>query len=120
LPAMNALTIAGNEISSRDPALWLDMGAFAKGLALEKAASRLRAADVSGAIINAGGDMKVLGHAGGRDWRIGIRHPRDNHVFAAVTVGGNESVFTSGDYERFFEHGGARFHHLLDPRSGRP
>lgn len=119
-PGMDALVFGADGMQSRDPRLWLDMGAFAKGLALRKAAALLQERGLGNAIINASGDMVILGRARDRDWRIGIRHPREPGVFAALTSAGNESVFTSGDYERFFEYEGRRFHHLLDPRTGHP
>lgn len=105
---------------SKDPRLWLDMGAFAKGLAIETAVQVLQRHGVADAIVNAGGDLKVLGSRGDRAWRIGIRHPRGTGVIAAVDARNGDSVFTSGDYERFFVWEGQRFHHILDPASGLP
>lgn len=103
-----------------DERVWLDMGAFAKGLAVESAAGLLVRRGIDNAIVNAGGDLKVMGRAGNRPWRIGVRHPRGTGVLAAVDAHHGEAVFTSGDYERFFEWQGERFHHILDPGSGIP
>lgn len=105
---------------STDPRLWIDMGAFAKGLAVETAIGVLRQYGIENAIVNAGGDLKVIGRHGSRNWRIGVRHPRGDGVLAALTAHDNESVFTSGDYERFFEWEGSRYHHILDPATARP
>lgn len=101
----------------------LDFGAFAKGYALDLAIARLRDAGVEHALVNAGGDLRGIGHAAsGRAWRIGIRHPRQpEQAIASIDLQADESVFTSGDYERFFmDNSGARQHHILDPRTGQP
>lgn len=105
---------------SSDPRLWIDMGAFAKGLAVEVAIDVLRRHRIDNAIVNAGGDLKVIGRHGERAWRIGVRNPRGDGMLAAISASGNESVFTSGDYERFFEWNGVRYHHILDPATALP
>ena len=71
-------------------------------------------------MINAGGDLRVIGQHGERPWRIGIRHPRKDGVIAWLDAEANESIFTSGDYERYYIHDGKRYHHILDPRTGYP
>ena len=109
-----------DRLSSTNPALQLDFGAFAKGYAVDEAMATLRGLGVEHAIVNAGGDLRAMGRRGARAWRIGVRHPRAPRVLAAVEIRGDESVFTSGDYERFYEYEGQRFHHILDPHSGRP
>jgi thiamine biosynthesis lipoprotein len=119
-PRMADIVLDGARVRSRNPAVRLDLGAFAKGYALDRAIERLRAAGVANAIVNAGGDLRAIGRHGERPWRIGIRHPRGGGVLAAVEVAGDESVVTSGDYERYFEWGGARYHHIIDPRTGYP
>jgi thiamine biosynthesis lipoprotein len=103
------------------PGAALDLGGIAKGFALDRAAAILREHGVTDALINAGGDLRALGRRGERPWRIGIRHPRKrDRVLAVVALRPGEAVVTSGDYERAFEHGGRRYHHLLDPATGRP
>ncbi len=72
------------------------------------------------AIVNAGGDMKVLGRDHGRPWEVAIKNPRDREAALAVLRVSNTCVVTSGDYERFFEIDGQRYHHILDPRTGYP
>lgn len=108
------------QVFSRNPALQLDFGAFAKGHALDQAIARLRALGIDHAIVNAGGDLRAIGRRADRPWRIGIRHPRAPGVLASLSVEDDESLFTSGDYERFFEYEGERYHHILDPFSGLP
>ncbi len=98
----------------------IDLGGFAKGLAVDRAINLLREAGIENAIVNAGGDLRAMGRRNGRAWRVGIRHPRRPGVIAGIDIDGDESVFTSGDYERFFEYQGLRYHHILDPETGYP
>ncbi|MBA3565007.1 MAG: FAD:protein FMN transferase [Gammaproteobacteria bacterium] len=117
---MQHLRIADGRIASSNPDIALDLGGFAKGVAVDRAVERLRALGVRNAIVNAGGDLRVIGRHGDRPWRIGIRHPRGKGVIAELEVHDGESVFTSGDYERYFDYQGRRYHHILDPRTGEP
>jgi thiamine biosynthesis lipoprotein len=119
-PSADDITIEGNRISSRNPAVRYDLGAFAKGYAIDRAIERLRKLGISNAIVNAGGDLRAIGRHGERPWRIGIRHPRQAAILASIEIDGDTSVFTSGDYERFFEVDGIRRHHIINPRSGYP
>lgn len=98
----------------------IDLGGFAKGVAVDEAIELLRSRGVSDAIVNAGGDLRAYGSAGDRPWRIGIRHPRAEGIMAGLEIKDDESVFTSGDYERFFEADGRRYHHILNPATGYP
>lgn len=98
----------------------IDLGGFAKGVAVDSAIALLRDRGIANAIVNAGGDLRAIGHRGERAWRIGVRAPRSNDILAAIEVSGDESVFTSGDYERYFDFEGRRYHHILDPRTGYP
>ena len=118
-PSMQDLIIDAGFIKSTNPALQLDLGAYAKGYALDQLSDLLRQQGFEHAIINAGGDLKAMGRPGKRPWRIGIRDP-NNGVLAGIDTQGNEAIFTSGDYERYFEFEGQRFHHILDPRTGYP
>jgi FAD:protein FMN transferase len=97
-----------------------DLGGFLKGIAVDRGIELLRARGIGNAIVNAGGDLRAIGQRGDRPWRIGIRAPRDAVVLAALEIEHDDAVFTSGDYERFFEHEGQRYHHILDPRTGYP
>lgn len=105
------------------PQVWFDFGAIAKGDATDQAVTQLRAAGYHHLIVNAGGNLRTAGRRGDRAWRIGIRHPRpdaEHRLLATLETAGDEAVITSGDYERYFEHGGRRYHHLIDPRTGYP
>lgn len=123
-PGIADLDMDGERLHTDKSLLHLDFGAFAKGVAVERALAILRRLGIEHAIVNAGGDLGAMGWAGGRagsrPWRIGIRHPRAEGVLATLELAAGEAVFTSGDYERFFIHEGRRHHHILDPRSGRP
>ncbi len=119
-PSMDDLTLEGSQLSSTNPNVQLDFGAYAKGYGIGLVAEHLRAMGIENLIVNAGGDLRAIGAHGDRPWRIGIRHPREQGVFASVETDGDESVFTSGDYERYFEFKDTRYHHILDPRSGYP
>lgn len=119
-PGMGDLELDGIRLRSRNPAVRLDFGAFAKGYGIDRTIELLRQRGIENAIINAGGDLRAIGRHGERPWRIGVRDPRGPGILASLEVEGDESVFTSGDYERYFEYGGVRYHHILDPRTGQP
>lgn len=113
-------------LHSSNPSIALDFGAFAKGAAIELMMTNLKNQKIYNALINAGGDLKVLGSKGDRPWRIGIKNPdyllnkSSQPILAAVDLNNEESLFTSGNYERFFEYQGHHYHHIIDPRTGYP
>jgi len=119
-PTMKDLELDGIELKSRNPALRLDFGGFAKGYAVDLAIQRLQDMGINNAIVNAGGDLRAIGSHGDRSWRIGIRNPRGEGVLASVDALPDESIFTSGDYERYYDYQGKRYHHIIDPHSGYP
>lgn len=98
----------------------LGLGGVAKGYGVDRAMAVLIEHGVQHGMVNAGGDLKVLGNRMGRPWRIAIRHPRTPDAVLAMVPLANTCMVTSGDYERFFEIDGVRYHHILDPRTGRP
>jgi thiamine biosynthesis lipoprotein len=121
MPSMNDIQLNGVRIKSTNPNVFFDFGAMAKGLAVDMAITSLKEFNINNAMINAGGDIKVIGKHGDRPWHIGIRHPRKkDSILAGVDLQTNESIFTSGDYERYFIHNGMRYHHIIDPRTGYP
>jgi thiamine biosynthesis lipoprotein len=103
----------------------LDFGGAAKGLAIDRAMTALRrAGGATGAMISAGSSTQVWGaKTDGQPWRVGIEDPRETGTVLAV-VGSTGSdvvnISTSGDYQLFFERDGIRYHHILDPATGRP
>lgn len=119
-PSMRDLRFEDLKLSSVNPAVSIDLGAFAKGYALNLAIDQLHEQGIDNAIVNAGGDLCVSGRHGERPWMIGIRHPLGEGVIASVGVSDGECVLTSGNYERYREHEGIRYAHIIDPRSGYP
>jgi thiamine biosynthesis lipoprotein len=97
----------------------IDLGGFAKGHAVDNSVAILKRLGIAHAMVAAGGDSRVLGDRRGRPWTIAIRDPRREGEVVAVLPLEDASISTSGDYERFFERDGERFHHLIDPRTGK-
>ncbi len=108
------------QLVNTNPAISLNFGAFAKGYAIAQEIEQLKKMGIHNAVINAGGDLSVIGQHKDRAWNIGIRHPRNDKILASVEVKNNESVFTSGDYERVYFYQGKRYHHIIDPGTGYP
>ena len=96
----------------------IDLGGFAKGHAVDCAALRLQAMGIRHAYVSAGGDSRVIGDRRGRPWSVAIRDPRRPGEVVAVLPLEEVSVSTSGDYERCFDDGAERVHHLIDPATG--
>lgn len=113
--AANTVTLA--------PGTQLDLGAVAKGYAVEQAADLLsRDKRVKTALINAGGNIKVLGtKEDGSPWKIGVQDSRNpQKIIGTLAVKDGTAIATSGDYQRYYEVDGKRYHHILDPRTGWP
>ena len=119
-PRMADLAIGEDTVSSRNPAVQLDLGGYAKGRALDDAVAILQAHGIANALVNIGGNVIALGMHGDRPWRVGIQHPRRPGTLAMLDLHDGEAIGTSGDYQRYFEAGGRRYCHLIDPRSGQP
>ncbi|MCC5861871.1 MAG: FAD:protein FMN transferase [Gammaproteobacteria bacterium] len=98
----------------------LNLGGIGKGYAVERGAEILRERGIAHALLNAGGDSRVIGDRRGQPWWTGIRDPRDADQVVVRLPLQDEAVSTSGDYERYFEAEGVRYHHILDPASGLP
>ncbi len=98
----------------------LNLGGVAKGYIVGKAAGVLKAHGVRRGIVHAGGDMYVFQEDRREPFKIGIQHPRKTGALLGEAYVYNGAVPTSGDYERFFEKDGVRYHHILDPKTGRP
>lgn len=104
------------------PGLGIDLGGIAKGYILDKAVQWLENNGVKAGLVEAGGDLRVFGpHPNHVSWRIGIQDPRkERGSLVGVIAVKDQSVATSGDYERFFIKDGVRYHHILDPKTGFP
>jgi thiamine biosynthesis lipoprotein len=119
-PRMTDLHIDGLMLTATNSAVRLDLGGYAKGYALDLAAAYMRSQGVNNALINIGGNIMALGKKGGQPWKVGIQHPRHAGALATLELHDGEAIGTSGDYQRFFESGGKRYCHLIDPRTGWP
>lgn len=119
-PRMRDIKIEGRLVSSRNLAVRVDFGGYAKGYALDRAAGILREQGIQNALINIGGNIMALGSKGKQPWRVGIQHPRQPGTMATMPLYDGEAVGTSGDYQRYFELDGIRYAHLLDPRTFEP
>lgn len=97
----------------------LDLGGIAKGHAVDNCIALLKSRGVTQALVMAGGDSRVLGDKRGRPWVIGVQDPRRKDSLVARIPLVDAAISTSGDYERYFEADGVRYHHILDPRTGR-
>ncbi|MFT7622957.1 MAG: thiamine biosynthesis lipoprotein [Myxococcota bacterium] len=95
-------------------------GGIGKGYAVDRAADVLRARGFTNFVVNAGGDLRASGRYRGNLWRVGIRHPRKEGIELAILPISGYAVATSGDYERYFDQDGVRYHHILDPKTGYP
>lgn len=113
------LIINNNKLTKLKDRIGIDLGGIAKGYAIGEAVRVLKEQGITSALIDAGGDIYALGKLQGKNWKIGIRNPREEGIIGVLDVS-DCAVVTSGDYERFFEEDGIRYHHLLDPRTGYP
>lgn len=103
------------------PEASLDLGGIAKGYGVDRAVEALRGHGVRDALVSAGGDLYALGVSeDGDPWEVGVRDPSDPSSFLRVLRLEDRAVATSGDYVAGFDHGGRRYHHLLDPGTGEP
>jgi len=95
----------------------VDLGGIAKGYAADEVRRILNEGGVHNAIVNLGGTVSVLGESR----TVGIQHPdRATGISMGRLSLSDRSIVTSGDYERYFEVDGVRYHHILDPKSGYP
>ena len=114
---------------TNDGEIWLkprgaaiELGGIAKGYAVDRAVEVLQQQGMTAGMVWAGGDLRVFGRKpDGKPWRIAVRHPRKPSDFISVIeLKEPMAVATSGDYERYFEVDGVRYHHILDPATGYP
>lgn len=102
------------------PGVRINLGGIAKGYAVEQGASLLRSRGILHGIVTAGGDTRLVGNRLGQPFMVGIRDPRnDDRVILTMPLE-DEAISTSGDYERYFEEDGKRYHHIIEPATGLP
>ncbi len=118
-PSSRDIHIDGLQLRSDNPVVQLDFGGIAKGYAVDLAIGHLQQRGITNAIVNAGGDLRAMGHHGDRSWRVAVKRPAGGNI-GTVEVRGDEAVFTSGNYARFRQDEQERYPHILDPHSGWP
>lgn len=121
-PAALVLDETAQTVALTDPAARLDVGSLGKGYATELAAQRAEARGLTSALLNIGGDLRAIGtKPDGSGWTVGIEDPRDpGKTKLTRTLGAGDSLVVSGDYQRYIEIDGVRYHHLIDPTTGQP
>jgi thiamine biosynthesis lipoprotein len=107
-------------VSFEQQGVRINLGGIAKGYVVERGVDILRQHGVENGVVTAGGDSRLLGDRRGRPWMIGIRDPREDREVAISVPLEDEAISTSGDYERYFDEDGIRYHHIIKPSSGRP
>ena len=97
----------------------IDLGGIAKGYSVDRGIDVLKARGFTRMYVSAGGDSRIVGDRFGKPWMVGIRDPRkgEGEVITKIPLV-DAAISTSGDYERFFEEDGVRYHHIIDPHTG--
>ena len=97
----------------------IDLGGIAKGYSVDRGIDVLKHLGYTRAFVGAGGDSRIIGDRFGKPWIVGIRDPAkgEGNVIARIPLV-DAAISTSGDYERFFDEGGVRYHHIIDPHTG--
>jgi len=119
-PQMSDISIERGRAKSNNKFVQVDLGGYAKGYALDRAAELLHKQGIHNALINIGGNVLALGQHGNHPWRVGIQHPRKSGALATLDLNDGEAIGTSGDYQRYFMLGNVRYCHLINPRNGYP
>lgn len=102
------------------PGMELDWGGIAKGLGIGLASQAVIKMGVENGLINAGGNLYCWGKNPDKEpWKVGVKHPRKNGFLGVLSIS-QAGAATSGDYQRYFEADGVRYHHIFDPRTGYP
>lgn len=123
LPAIDyrhvQLDAKGSTVRFSQQGVRIDLGGIGKGHAVDRGIAVLQGRGIARALVTAGGDSRIIGDRFGNPWVIGIRHPdRKNEVIARIPLE-DAAISTSGDYERYFDDNGVRYHHIIDPHTGR-
>jgi len=124
LPAVNyehvILDRATQTVRFSQPGVRIDLGGIAKGHAVDLGIEALQARGITHAYVSAGGDSRIIGDRFGKPWMVGVRDPTkgEGSVISRIPLV-DAAISTSGDYERYFEENGQRYHHIIDPHTGR-
>jgi thiamine biosynthesis lipoprotein len=122
LPGINyrhvLLDAKNRTVKFSQPGVRIDLGGIGKGHAVDQGIKILQSRGIQHALVTAGGDSRIIGDRFGKPWIIGIRHPdRKDEVIARIPLE-DAALSTSGDYERYFDEDGVRYHHIIDPHTG--
>jgi thiamine biosynthesis lipoprotein len=99
----------------------VDIGGIGKGYAADRAVAEMKRVGAMGGVVALSGDIKTFGVLpDSNGFPVGIKHPRHEEELVAIIDLKDEAISTAGDYERFFERDGIRYHHILDPQTLRP
>jgi thiamine biosynthesis lipoprotein len=122
LPAVNyrhvVLDPKAHTVFFTQPGVRIDLGGIGKGHAVDRGIAILQSMGVTHALVTAGGDSRIIGDRFGKPWIVAIRHPDDKSRVIAKIPLVDTAISTSGDYERYFDEDGVRYHHIIDPRTG--
>jgi FAD:protein FMN transferase len=122
LPAVNWRNMLLDEehhtVRFEHPGMRIDLGGIGKGYAVDRGVGILKARGIQHAVVTAGGDSRILGDHLGRPWLVAIRHPDNPKKVVTRIPLSDTAMSTSGDYERYFDEKGVRYHHIIDPRTG--
>jgi thiamine biosynthesis lipoprotein len=122
LPAVNWRNLLLDEehhtVRFEHPGMRIDLGGIGKGYAVDRGIEILKARAITHALVTAGGDSRIIGDRMGRPWLVAIRHPDNPKKVVTRIPLSDSAVSTSGDYERYFDEGGVRYHHIIDPHTG--
>lgn len=122
LPGINyrhvILDPAASTIRFTEEGTRINLGGIGKGYSCDRVADLLRRAGVRSGRVNAGGDTTLIGNRGGRPWMIGIRDPDAGDSWVTRLALEDEAISTAGDYERYFDEDGVRYHHIINPKTG--
>ncbi|MBQ7921870.1 MAG: FAD:protein FMN transferase [Clostridia bacterium] len=118
---VDKLTVDGTTIIKNDQLTQIDLGGVGKGYTLQAMLTYLSSTDIPYGIVSMGGNIGVFGTKGNdTPYKIGIKDPRNTDSVVGYLYAGGGFVSVSGDYERYFEDQGERYHHIIDPETGYP
>jgi len=117
--------LQGDSIFRKDPRVQLNFNAVAKGYAVDRVADWLVENGYTDCLVEIGGEVAARGSKNGKPWKVGIQIPTQTadgarESFESLPLPDHRAVATSGNYRNYFEEGGVRYTHILDPRTGQP
>ncbi|MCP4137317.1 MAG: FAD:protein FMN transferase [bacterium] len=124
LPLVNYANIELNRetysVAFKTKKMKIGLGGVAKGYAIKRGIEAMRKKGITSGIVDAGGDLQVLGSKAGQPWSTGLIHPRNKTLLLIIKLEHMDTIATSGDYERFAMFNNQRYHHIIDPKTGCP